>query len=41
MNTEHQLKSKLIWTKCPKSENRTKNGSGAMTTTENAVFIGL
>ena len=43
MNTEHQLKSKLTWLKCPKSMKFKKNGTGAMTTakTKNAVFIGL
>ena len=41
MNAERQLKSKLTWPKCPKSMKLKKNGTGAMTTTKNAVFIGL
>ena len=41
MNTEHQLKSKLTWPRCPKSMEVNQNGTGAMTTTKNAVFIGL
>ena len=41
MNTEHQLKSKLTWPKCPKSMKLKPNGTGAMTATKNAVFIGL
>ena len=41
MNTEHQLKSKLTWPKCPKSMQLNKNGTGAMTKAKNAVFIGL
>ena len=42
MNTEHQqLKSKLTWPKCPKCMKFKKNGTGTMTTAENAIFIGL
>ena len=41
MNTEHQLKSKLAWPVCQKSMKLNKNGTGAMTTAKNDVFIGL
>ena len=41
MFTKHQLKSKLTWPKCPKIIKLKKNGTGAMTIAENAVFIGL
>ena len=39
MNTEHQLKSKLTRPACPKSMKLKRNGTGAMTTAKNAVFI--
>ena len=41
MNTEHQLKSKLAWHMCQKSIKLNKNGTGAMTTAKNDIFIGL
>ena len=39
MNTEHQLKSKL--TSVQKVWNENESGTGTMTRTKNAVFIGL
>ena len=42
MNTEHQLKSKLAWPVYPTSTKLiNKNGTGAMITAKNDVFIGL
>ena len=41
MNTEHQLKSKVTLPKCSKCMKLNKNGTGAMRTSKNAVFIGL
>ena len=40
MNIGHQLKSKLIWPKWSK-EYEVKNGTVAMTTAKNAIFIEL
>ena len=39
MNTEYQLKPKLVWPVGTKYEIR-KKGTGAMTTVKNEVFIG-
>ena len=39
MNTEHQLKSKLLWRVCAKSMKFKKNGTGAMTTAKNKFVL--
>ena len=39
VNTKHQLKSKLAWSVFQKSMKLNKNGTGAMTTAKNDVFI--
>ena len=41
MDTEHSLKSKLTWPVCPKSMKFKQKVAEAMTTTKNAIFIGL
>ena len=41
MNTEHQLKSKLALPVCQMSMKLKQNGTGAMTTAKNDVFIEL
>ena len=41
MNTEHQLRSKLMDLSAQKALNQNKNGTRVMTTAKNAVFIGL
>ena len=40
VNTEHQLKSKLISTKCPKSENRTKMDQAQWLQLKMSILIG-
>ena len=41
MNTGHHLKSKLAWPVGQKSMKLNKNGTGAMATAKNDVFIRL
>ena len=41
MDTGCQLKSKLAWPVCPKSMKLKQNGTGAMNTGKNDVFIGF
>ena len=38
MNTEHQLKSKLVWPVCQKSMKLKQNGTGAITAAKNQRF---
>ena len=41
VNTEHQLKSQFPWPMCLKSMKFKKNGTRAITTAKNDIFIGL